>query len=134
MPGVSPSARLQWSVAAAQAVTFLITDLAGIAIEMKWHKMDFLRFMPTRPWRVMFFLGWLQLLGNIRSERHLHPPGLCQCLQIARALLHISLMTHVTPVTSHGASASCIRVEQGDELSCHMLCSHQTNARGGFGF
>ena len=67
-------------MAAAQAVTFLITDLAGIAIEMKWHKMDFLRFMPTRPWRIMFFLGWLQLLGNIRSAHHLHPAHLHSCV------------------------------------------------------
>lgn len=67
---MNPSAAQQWWVAAAQAVTFLITDVAGIAIEMKWHKFDFLKFMPKRPFRILFFLGWLQLLGNIRLFPH----------------------------------------------------------------
>ena len=67
VPGVSPNVREQWYVAAAQAVTFLVTDVAGIAIEMKWHKVDFLKFMPKRPWRIMFFLLWMQMLGNTRS-------------------------------------------------------------------
>ena len=64
--GVSPNTKQIWWVAAAQGITFFLSDVIGISIEQKYHQFDFAKYMPKKPKRILFFLMVTQLVGSTR--------------------------------------------------------------------
>jgi hypothetical protein len=64
--GVSPNTKQIWWVAAAQGITFFLSDVIGISIELKYHQFDYAKFIPKKPTRILFFLMITQLVGSTR--------------------------------------------------------------------
>jgi len=66
--GVSPNYKQTWWIAAAQAVTFMVTDFVGICIERNYHQFNFAKHLPKRPTRIIGFLMITQLFGSTRCD------------------------------------------------------------------
>ena len=64
--GVSPNTKQIWWVAAAQGITFFVSDVIGISVELKYHQFDYAKFIPRKPTRILFFLMVTQLVGSTR--------------------------------------------------------------------
>ncbi|KAK9816972.1 hypothetical protein WJX72_007636 [[Myrmecia] bisecta] len=64
--GVSPNQRAIWVGAFTQIVTTLFTDFVGLAIDWKFHQLDYFSHLVKNMKRFLFFILFVTTLGGLR--------------------------------------------------------------------